>query len=299
MGTRMTSANRVRGEPSRRDQRLVQRLLGPVLGRNELAPLPVPVRRGPVAVVLHLYYPERWAYIKNRLGYLAPDAYDLFVTLNEKDLGFVEEIRALNRDADIRFVPNRGRDILPFLQVLPALDAAGYDCVLKLHSKKTLHRANGNDWFEELVGSLLPDTGIVADVVSYLRSHTCLIGPRGHYVSLERYMGSNKPRLKKVLEQIYGSGGTGSVIANAAQYGFFAGSMFWASTACLRPLSKLPLRLRDFRERGDIDGTTAHAVERAVSLVTVLDEHELLALSGEGLTALSGSDISTAYKYVD
>jgi lipopolysaccharide biosynthesis protein len=44
---------------------------------------------------------------------------------------------------------------------------------------------------------------------------------------------------------------------------FASGSMFWARSAALRPVLDLRLRTTDFPpETGQIDGTTAHALER-------------------------------------
>ena len=53
--------------------------------------------------------------------------------------------------------------------------------------------------------------------------------------------------------------------------GFFSypiGSFFWAKTEALRPVFDMKLKYEDFpKEAGQIDGTLAHALERAVAFV--------------------------------
>lgn len=261
-----------------------------------------PVRRNPLAetaVVLHLHYPERWDPIRLRLGYLEPTRYDLFVTVSGQGLSCAGPIRSFKADSDIRLVQNRGRDILPFLCLLPALSAAGYSNVLKVHSKRTVYRADGDDWFDALLGSLLPGPRAVRQVLDYLAHNNALIGPKDHFVSLQQYMGSNALHLEKLLSQLYGPGPARTIVAHAGEYGYFAGSMFWASLSSLRPLARLRVPRRDFREGGQRDGTVAHAVERIFTISAQLTGSELLGLSDQGLVKMTPSEIIYQYQYAN
>ena len=57
---------------------------------------------------------------------------------------------------------------------------------------------------------------------------------------------------------------------------FSAGSMFWIRADAMRPLLNLKLRTIDFEsERGQLDGTLAHALERAFSLVARLQGYRI------------------------
>jgi lipopolysaccharide biosynthesis protein len=47
--------------------------------------------------------------------------------------------------------------------------------------------------------------------------------------------------------------------------------MFWAKTKAIRPIASLGLRYEDFpEERGQLDGTLAHAIERILFYVCEL-----------------------------
>lgn len=220
-----------------------------------------------LAVVLHLYYEERWNYIKEKLKLITEDDYDLFVTLSAKNTDFASEIRKTYPEAYIRTVPNRGRDILPFIFLLSRLKEAGYIAVLKLHSKKTTHRDNGSDWFDSLLENLLPNKTYVSQAIQRATSFTTIIGPSEHFISLKRYMGSNRPHLERLLLGMVGMKNTNVIMQNADECGYFAGSMFWANMEALEPLANLYLTPEDFEsEKAQIDGTIAHAIERVISV---------------------------------
>jgi lipopolysaccharide biosynthesis protein len=261
------------------------------------------IRRSPkskLAVVLHLYYPERWDYLASKLELIKSQEFDLFVSLNEKDREFEQIIKDYKSNAFITIVPNRGRDILPFLHLLPRLKSAGYSGVLKLHSKKTEHRSNGGDWFVDLVDQLLPNADRVKEATNNINNHSVLIGPSGHFVSLKRFMGSNEPNLLKMTDKLYGSKRANTISSNIEDYGFFAGSMFWSSIDLLDPLIELYLLPEDFEsEKGQIDGTLAHAVERLISLMAQLNNGKIQVVSSKGITNVRVADIIQDYDFAD
>ncbi len=255
-----------------------------------------------LAVILHLYYIDRWDYVREKLQALGSTEYDLFVSLNEKNSDFRDEIMKFNPDAYVQIVPNRGRDILPFVYLLARLKEAGYSAILKLHSKKSTHRLNGLDWFEELVTNLLPNKETVREITDKVVKEHCIVGPNGHYISLKRYMGSNEVQLGHLLARITSKKSANSILKSSSAHGYFAGSMFWANLEAINPLVDLHLAPEDFEsERGQIDGTTAHAVERLISLLAVIEGHqvELYESSPGGLYGISGKTPLDTYGYAE
>ena len=92
--------------------------------------------RNKVAVVVHVFYPEIWPEISNRLLAIKYE-YDLYITTTH---GLFDEVRRLVVEdfPDVRFRPfdNLGMDVVPFLLLVPELLREGYLAVCKLHTKK-------------------------------------------------------------------------------------------------------------------------------------------------------------------
>lgn len=153
-------------------------------------------------------------------------------------------------------VPNRGRDILPFLQLASRLAQEGVAVVLKLHTKKSPHLTNGAAWRKELVQTLVRAGS--AAMAEFERDPTLgLIAPAAHFLHLDTYMGSNAAKVSALASQL------GLLDAVTDKTFFASGSMFWVRLDAIRPLLESSLRPSDFEtEAGQLDGTLAHAVER-------------------------------------
>lgn len=258
------------------------------------------IRRSPktdIAVVVHVYYPEQWGLIKEKLELLRDVAWDLFVTLTVSERDFEAAIKHDFPDAHVVIVPNRGRDILPFMHLARRLERAGYTRLLKLHTKKSLHRRDGNKWLKELVSSLLPSKNMVGKVLQRLSEEAAFIGPKGHYISLETYIGSNEAHMQALLNDIELADKPERLELQA--YGYFGGSMFWVNLQAIKPLLDLFLMSEDFEsERGQIDGTMAHAVERMLSVVAQLQGLPSYQMNRWRIEKVIPEKASRDYKYV-
>jgi lipopolysaccharide biosynthesis protein len=186
-----------------------------------------------------------------------------------------------------------------FVHLARRLEAAGYKSVLKLHTKKSTHRKDGGKWFEELINNLLPSKAISKEILNKLSISPSIVGPQGHYVSLQEYMGSNQKHLRNLIERIYGDKEGAAVLEHAGKLAYFGGSMFWASLEAIKPVLDLYLMPEDFEsEAGQIDGTMAHALERLIGIVCLLDGRKVFIADRGGLKQASRRNISRNYKYV-
>jgi lipopolysaccharide biosynthesis protein len=181
----------------------------------------------------------------------------LFITTTEQHVGEIG--RRLSRHTisyEILVCENRGRDILPFLKAAQVLLRRGTDLILKLHTKRSLHRQDGDLWRQELVGKLVGNALEVID--AYNRNPNLgLVGPANNIQQLEFYWGANAASVDYLCHRV----GIRSV--DPTKEDFISGSMFWARLASLLPLLDADLSEFDFEgETGQIDGTLAHAVER-------------------------------------
>ncbi|HSX07919.1 MAG TPA: rhamnan synthesis F family protein [Candidatus Saccharimonadales bacterium] len=250
------------------------------------------VHRAPdthMAVVLHLYYPEAWELFAAKLRLLKAYPFDLFVTLPVAHRDFAATIKRDFPAAYVFVVPNRGRDVLPFIEVAKVLEKAGYTYLLKMHSKKSTHRTDGGDWLSDLAGKLVPENPAVLDsvIAALKKPKTGIIGPEEHYLSLPVNFEANQGHMHEILSKVYSPGTSLKVLGSRTDYGFFAGTMFWARLDALAPILHQNYGPRQFEgEAGQIDGTFAHALERVFCLSAEIDRKDLYEVNQTALAKL-------------
>jgi lipopolysaccharide biosynthesis protein len=194
-----------------------------------------------LAVIIHLFHSDMWPAICERLKTIN-EPYDIYMSVREQDKNRVFPAPSANVRITTFPLPNRGRDVLPFLFVLRRVRALGYVYILKLHTKKSSWREDGAVWFDELLQGLLPSPKTVQDICGALeQGRVSLIGPSEHIVSLKRHMGSNQPILENLLHRTYGEKIAEDILAHAEAYPFVGGTMFWVRCDLLDPLLDLQL----------------------------------------------------------
>jgi lipopolysaccharide biosynthesis protein len=268
----------------RGNRRYVRRSYSSVLFTQELSLKP----SADLAVVLHLYYPELLGYFMNKLKNLSGVEYDLFITLPDTKTDSIAFIKKAVPSARIAIVPNCGRDVLPFVQVIKQINGLGYKKVLKLHTKKSPHRQDGDIWRDEIVGNLLPKRKTVQNNIQIIlnKKKTAIIGPAGQYVSLLVNYSSTHHHTHSLLEKIFNKKLATEMVSIADEYGFFAGTMFWARMDALRPIIDT-VNVDDFEpELGQEDSTFAHALERLFSVIPELYNQHIFEVSNTKLVQL-------------
>ena len=185
---------------------------------------------------------------------------DLVVTLVEgRSEVLADSIVAQFPGVEFEVVSNRGRDMWPFVRVLELGLVGDYDAVLKLHTKASVHRIDGDAWRDRLLDSLCPSPDGIAQILELLRRDTDIgmIAPAGAVLGRE-FWGSNGP----MVDALAARTGIG---VDPERVWFPGGSMFWARPGPLNRLRDARLTIEDFEhEAVSIDGTTAHALERFV-----------------------------------
>ncbi len=215
----------------------------------------------PCAVV-HAWYPELLDDIVAALRASGIDWRLLVTTAPEREAAVRERLQRLGADAEIEVAANRGRDILPFLRVADRLLDEGVEVVLKLHTKRSAHRGDGDAWRGELLDRLLAPrrAGTLLQALSGDPS-LGLIAPEGHVQPLDYFWGANAGTVAHLAARL------GIPPADTARDRFIAGSMFWLRLPALRPLLDAHLGEWEFEdEAGQVDGTLAHGIERIVAL---------------------------------
>lgn len=212
-----------------------------------------------IVVVAHLYYRDLVPDILGRLDAIGRP-FDLIVTLPDWGTAAIERmVLDAHPGAMLYRAANRGRDIGPFLDVLPLLIERGYDALLKIQTKRGYYQAGrlrpelGNHWRTEGLDALLGSPQRVEAILAALAAPrpASMVGPL--------------PHLLRIADYPYHDGGAmAAVLPDSPDAAFFAGTMFWTRPEVLEPLiAELPLSLTSFaRETGANDGGLAHLVER-------------------------------------
>ncbi|WP_273691525.1 rhamnan synthesis F family protein [Ketogulonicigenium vulgare] len=238
---------------------------------------PAPAR--PIGVFLHLYYQELAPIFAKRLAQISVPL-SLYVSTDTAEKAAQIE-RALPQ-AQVRVLPNRGRDIFPKLYGFG--DAyADHDIVLHLHGKKSLHSSMLDEWLSHILDCLLGDPADVNRILSLFDSITRLgiVMPVVHRSVLNAaHWGFNRDIGAELAYRM----GMATPLPENDALQFPAGSMFWARTAALQPILDLALEASHFPpEAGQVDGTLAHAVERMLGVVCRAGGYYMLSVAGSSM----------------
>ena len=245
-------------------------------------------------VLVHVFYEKEWINISKKIQ-AANFSHDLFITLPSRANHLSTLILKEHPKAIIIDVPNRGRDVLPFVIMANKLKDLGYEYLLKLHTKRTVHRNDGSEWLDSIVSSLIGEGKTVKTIVDELKTGTAIIGPAGHYVSLWENSVSTK---KTILEYLNKQNSAINTIDEYQKYGFFAGTMFWCRMDALNEMVSWMLCPEDFEsERGQRDGTLAHALERMITVIPQLESKRIAETDGKMIKILSKNDGERAYEF--
>ncbi|HVJ39347.1 MAG TPA: glycoside hydrolase family 99-like domain-containing protein [Stenotrophomonas sp.] len=232
--------------------------------RRALSPASAASAERSLAVVVHAWYLEALPVIL-RAWHASGLGGRLIITTSPTLAKQVQELLEVEGvRAELSLHDNHGRDVLPFLHLADALCNEGVELVLKLHTKQSTHREDGAQWLAELLSALLPPRDAQAIADAFDRDPTLgLVAPAGHLLPVANYLGGNGEALDYLGTRL-------GVATRNPGLSFASGTMFWARLQALRPILDAHLYPAEFEnERGQIDGTLAHAMERAFAAAAV------------------------------
>jgi lipopolysaccharide biosynthesis protein len=243
-----------------------------------------------LAVVVHAFYPE---IVDELLPWFA--AYDdgtsfFFTTPADKEAVLREKLSAFSRSFEIITVKNVGRDIAPFLQIMPSILKRGFRYVLKLHTKKSPHRGDGTAWRGEMFGAIAEPSRLEALLKNLDENQDMgIVGPDNTVVPMSTYIGSNTRHIMGLCRRL------GFPLRSIRDLSFVAGTMFVARVEALELLMGLCITQDDFEpEAGQLDGTLAHAIERVIAVSA-----ELASLRVCSATESSGGHRETKFQFAE
>ena len=219
-----------------------------------------------LALMVHGFYLDGLAAILDQLPSELLSTIDVYVSTPLERLSAAAAVLRRCGCPVVRLfgVPNRGRDVAPFLlRLLPEVLATGHRCFIKLHTKASPHLSDGEDWSLHLIQSLLKPE-LLQEVQEQLQLDPTLglLAPAGTRVPITLQLQNNGQHLLQ-LQRRTGMHGVDLLGAD-----FIAGSMFAGRVELLSPLVRLGYRINDFEpEAGQTDGTLAHALERWIGVL--------------------------------
>lgn len=221
-----------------------------------------------IAIHLHLFYSdliEEFYAVFNSINF----TFDLYVTVcHESDVGFVKtvlgKLRSI-RAIKVDIVPNRGRDLGPFINFLSEY-ATNYDFVCHLHSKKSKHAAFGDAWRHWILDSMFSTPGIPDLYLIHMIEHPNVGSMYSdNYFKIKQFIKAddNEKYFPAFCERL---GISPFEIPPIRQ--FAAGSMMWLRVSAIRKLIDANFNFEEFEEENNqIDLTLAHMLERAFPLI--------------------------------
>lgn len=215
-----------------------------------------------VCVVIHAYYPDLLPEILELLSQWDVPHRIIVTTVPNKRSEVEDFLAHVSVPSKVVVFENRGRDVLPFMNVAEEALACGEQLILKLHTKRSLHRGDGDTWRADLLSKLVDARSAKRIYDAFCATPELgLVAPEGHVLSMTTYWGGNKDRVNEICRDM------GLPNVRPEHDWFAAGSMFYVRSEALRALLQLPFAEGDFEaEAGQVDGTLAHAIERAFSI---------------------------------
>lgn len=236
-----------------------------------------------VGLHIHAYYTDMFPEILRRIekNRTRPDLL-ISVTSESARLKISTYlVNYLGGAVDIRVVPNRGRDIGPFLTEFGETIRQKYDLIGHLHTKRTVGLRDdsvGRIWFQFLLENLLGGQAPMADIIlgrmaddqgvmMTFPDDPNVVGWGGNYRLGEKILSSLG------IEYSY------------QESCFPIGTMFWARTSGLKALLDLRLHWEDYPEEPlNYDGSLLHALERLFSIFATNNGGSILLTTVPGST---------------
>ncbi len=236
-----------------------------------------------VAVYVHLFHPEVDARLLEFLRYVqAP--FELIIThVAPIDVQTQLRIEAIKCPVSMLKVNNLGRDVRPFIEILPFL--RDFDYVVKLHSKKG-GTGLGDVWLDKFLYSLLGHNQQMEKVIQTFdrNERLMILGPRNLYKCSNTFDFGNNEMVGRISDFVYGK-------PVPEQYGFFAGTMFAARVSAFDKLLAARDRMWNANMRFEeepigANGFLPHAYERFFGAIATLEEGQVGLVDDEGRITL-------------
>jgi lipopolysaccharide biosynthesis protein len=226
-----------------------------------------------IAVVLHVFYADLIDEIIQDLRNI-PEDFDLLITTTKEI--YADTFSKFNSEFSsslvlVEVVENIGRDIAPFLTKF-IKEYGRYEFICKIHTKKSLHAGGINNWRRFLLTRLLGNKEQVRLILNKFQENPKLglLYPE-YSEEIKPFIewGSNYTECKQFLKDY------NIEINEDDKIDIAAGSMFWFRPSSLKLLLDKQFKTHDFpKEKGQVDGTLQHVIERSILFLVMKNGFE-------------------------
>ncbi len=208
-----------------------------------------------ICLQIHIFYLDLLENIVTEINKI-PYAFDCYISTDSTDKAeyirnyFKSHSNAVNVIVEI--YDNKGRDVYPLIAQMSKY-VTKYKFICHMHTKKSKIDIFGDNWREYLFGSLFGSKENIENILKNLEMNKGLgiVFPKP-FQNLENaiHWGLNKELAENVLQK---------PVNNIV---FPVGNMFWARVDAVLPIFTNTLANNFPNEKGQADGTIAHAIER-------------------------------------
>jgi lipopolysaccharide biosynthesis protein len=237
---------------------------------SEATPKPGAIGDSKALFIVHLFFPEFVERFIAAVSKIDQPNWHFVVTSSKQEILTHLESNLAKRsiqNVDTILLPNRGRNIAPFLEGL-RVHASQSDLVFHVHSKRSEHAdpIKARKWADSQWELLFENKNLVERVVALFLSNpgVAIVYPviEGLLSPWTYGWGSNARRSKKLLRKL------GIKSSGWERFAFPAGGMFAMRFKDLDFLLDLELQSSDFpEEKGQLDGELHHVLERLFGYV--------------------------------
>lgn len=238
-------------------------------------PLNIVPSQNHVAIIIHVFYSDIWKEeLLPYLSHIQTTKFDLYITVPES-MSDVESLKIIKEYPGVTLyqTENRGRDVLPFLQVMSIIGTKTYDYICKLHTKKSAGRDLGTVWRKLLYFDLIGSNVTVEDTIKTFETNSTIgmITGKNTILDAQKYYLGNREKTDMLIQKLQ--------IRIDDNYHFAGGTMFWIRPNIIEPLLGLYREgeLEFEEEKGQMDHTLAHAIERFLGILCYADNKTISA----------------------
>lgn len=215
-----------------------------------------------ICLQIHIFYLDLLENIVTEINKI-PYAFDCYISTDSTDKAeyirnyFKSHSNAVNVIVEI--YDNKGRDVYPLIAQMSKY-VTKYKFICHMHTKKSKIDIFGDNWREYLFGSLFGSRENIENILKNLEMNKGLgiVFPKP-FQNLENaiHWGLNKELAENVLQKL-----DIDIKLPVNNIVFPVGNMFWARVDAVLPIFTNTLANNFPNEKGQADGTIAHAIER-------------------------------------